>query len=474
MTKKKPSRINKFLSRFAIVSSFIIGLLLIGWTYAHSNLKLDDEISTGFKMGVGAMGLLWFFMAVLLMVIGKFRNEKVILLLSSINFIYLVFETITYLGITTGLVASREMILEGSLGVFNRPCAVYDSTSGYKWQPVPARVTKIVRNEVIFDTRFQANEQGYISERNFNYTKKDSNTKRFIIFGDSFTAAEFLPKPWPERLQYLTDSLNGNLEFYSFAIDGGGLINWYRTFFYEIVSRYEFDGVIFAIWGDNLDRDFFIMHHTDSAVYSQYFTSVPQDLQDLKMNYLPDMWWSADIVPDEEINSKIAKAKTASTLDVHFEKPDLNFLMKTYDAYHNFRYYARKNAFENRYMSNMKNKLASYSMETFIEKYGKEKASKFQAMMEYCRLNNKHVIMCSVPYLPGINYNKKGEFYSHQVELKYLADHYGADYFDGFEIYRELTPEELSHCFLKYDLHWSQQGSDIFAHDLAKYLTRIQ
>src|SRR6185437_7019254 len=87
------------------------------------------------------------------------------------------------------------------LYVSNRPIAVFDRIMGYRRTPGPTRIVEIIQDKLVFDHTFTPNNRGYISARDYTYKKSSPDVTRLIVFGDSFTAAEFNDVPWPDRVQ---------------------------------------------------------------------------------------------------------------------------------------------------------------------------------------------------------------------------------------------------------------------------------
>ena len=444
------------------------GVLLLLWAVVHELAFEHDLINLGFKYAIGLVGSLALLLGIALVRSNALARKGWILSLVTLCFFYLFAEFTSYLLRLTGVTNVRRQTQDGSFGLFNGACAEYDSISGYRWLQKDCRVFKMVNREVVFDQRFSGNNMGYISVKNYTYQKPDERTRRYLVFGDSFTAAEFLQQAFPDRAEALLnariDTSKQKFQLYSFAVDGGGLFNWHRIFKHDILPNYEFDGIILALWGDDIDRNFFIMHHTDSIAYGQYFTQIPRSLPDLEQNYLPKMWHAAEIVSDADLDARLEKLRQSK---LNFAAPDLYFLMQCYDAFGHFRYLRRKKYYEQQHFSERKADLKYFDKAEFIVRHGKERWQKLHFMLDYCRQNDKEIIVAALPYLPSI---RKGELNMAQTEAAFIANYFDGQYFDGFDAYADFSNEELQNCFLKYDIHWNQQGSDIFAELLVKFM----
>src|SRR5690606_19137181 len=93
--------------------------------------------------------------------------------------------------------------------------------------------------------------------------------------GDSFTDGYFLRKNWVDQVNemYRKDSIP--IELYSFSVNGGGIRNWYQIYQNIIRSKFEFDGVIFAVFGNDLMRDFFVLHQDAEHELYKYYIHIP-------------------------------------------------------------------------------------------------------------------------------------------------------------------------------------------------------
>ena len=58
------------------------------------------------------------------------------------------------------------------------------------------------------------------------------------------------------------------MQYLNFAIDGGGVGNWHRVLTGIVAEEgYELDGIVFAVFFDNLRRTFTVMDHRDTDRY---------------------------------------------------------------------------------------------------------------------------------------------------------------------------------------------------------------
>jgi len=116
---------------------------------------------------------------------------------------------------------------DSGYGYFNGPCAEFDPIRGYRWVQGCHRTVKLSEESLVYDNTFCINNAGVYSSLDYQPRVPNGVKKRYIVLGDSFTAAEFLEKPLTERLSEFSGD---EVEYYSFALDGGGILNWHSVF----------------------------------------------------------------------------------------------------------------------------------------------------------------------------------------------------------------------------------------------------
>jgi len=243
-------------------------------------------------------------------------------------------------------------------------------------------------------------------------------------------------------------------------------------FFNDIVPNYDFDGIIIPVFGDDLERDYEIIHHVENHSFSQEFPDLPEDYDDFEKNYLPKMTLTADIFDDDSISSQIGAASTLKDIDAGHVRPGLHFLS-------NLEFYLQKakhDLMRGAMLAIYKRWLfypirqSPMTEERFLRKYGSKRLAMIDAIVNHCKQHDKDIYLASIPEEYGISLARKGKENLVQKDLKFLSEHYGLKYFDGYEVFLDLDETFVrEECFLKYDLHWSQKGSDIFAEAFAKY-----
>ena len=133
----------------------------------------------------------------------------------------------------------------------------FDPIRGFRLSPVACRVARVSNGEVEFVASVRGNAQGFPDQHDWTI-RKPPGVKRFLVFGDSFTAGGRFAVNWPNRVQ----ERHTKLQLLNVSTDGGGLANWWSNLTRLIVpDGYEFDGVIFACFYGDTGRGFTIADH---------------------------------------------------------------------------------------------------------------------------------------------------------------------------------------------------------------------
>lgn len=396
------------------------------------------------------------------------RFPKISLLMAITGFVYLMAElAINISAFSEGEEAAIPAINSG-FGVFNGPCADFDTIRGYRWRPGQHRMTKILNNKVIYDQCFTVNQQGFYSRITYAPKKNLPARKRLIVLGDSFTSGEYLEMPLTDKLNALQSPDTNAIEFLSFSVNGGGLRNWHNLFFKEVVPEYEFDGVILNVFGNDLSRGFFTMHHLPDVGHTGYFDSIPHSLSDYLQNYLPHTQPYAPYLNDSAINNQIA----ALAIQNHSKLfvPDLYLLKALILLPLIIQQQLKISEFNKAHFSNSDKKL---SMEEVTQNLGKSRIKMLEDILNYCTAHGKQLTIVSIPYNQAFAQLKKGKTCNETVELQTIADHYHIIYFDGMESYASYSQQGFDSCFFPNDIHWNQKGSDIFANSFLKFYRNL-
>lgn len=355
---------------------------------------------------------------------------------------------------------------------------VYDKIRGFKFLPGKARTVLINNNEIEFDVNFSINNVGIPSKKDY-FFKKDKNTFRYIVFGDSFTQGYFLEKNWPDFLNKELDSKK--IEFYNFAVDAGGLMNWHNIYFNEIINNYEYDGIIIASFGNNFDRNFWVMHpnYQSNTIKAGYLKNIPKNIEDLETNYsiqsYPGLYKPVSET-DSILNYMESRIFQLQPLHFYFYK----FIRAKINNAKNVLFVKKEiNNFRKKFVKNID--IESYEIQDFKTRYGENKFKLLDQILTHAKENRKEVILANVPdklaIIDGVsdcivdflNNNPTNILVS---EMYFLSKYYDTKYFNGYEIFDNMPIDSLNNYWFAYDGHWNQKGSNLFAKKIQKIILK--
>lgn len=430
-------KLQNFLKLFITLSFIIMGLLLILVGYPSKSFLITGAVILSISF------FFWF----------NFRYKFLNYFFSISIFFYL----ILLLELLYYFVLCYQN--EFTATYFNQPCAKFDTISGYRLYNKNNRVVRIIKNEVVYDNYFTPNNFGYPTKQNFSFKKNDTSLIRFLLFGDSFTAGEYLPNNMPDYLQEILNK-NHNIkkfEIYSFSVDGGGLYNWHNIFFKEVVPNYEFDGIILSIYRGNLQRNYSILHMTQDGGYFNRFDSIPKDSTDFWINYFNKMEKLYEIKSDKKID-EIIKNLDKNKNQFSFKKFDLYFLKKIRDKAVSF-------------IKKLNTNKKINSINHLAIKEDNKKFTMLNEIISYCSEHNNKVYLVSIPARSNLlKKSLRGNVSIDAEEIRYMANHFGISYFNGYDVFKHLSKKEVTNHWLKYDGHWNEKGSNRLAEELAQFL----
>lgn len=354
------------------------------------------------------------------------------------------------------------------LYVSSRPIAHFDPVSGYRRVEGPMRIVRIMRDELIYDSTFTPNNKGYTTVTDFRPAKTDPDVFRLVVFGDSFTAGEYLEVPWPDRVNRALEGRTARpMELYAFAVNGGGAWNWHSIFFNDVVPNYQFDAVLLAVWGDNVDRGFTVLHYDAAGQsYLQRMDHQPASVDAFLRDDLPRMpKHYARVAPDAEIDAMIAAVETP------WRPAAWDFRVPRLVGEQVRRLTKPPIVLPDTAIPSLP---TDPTLEAIAARHDPVKFEKLTAVIAYCRERGIPVILVSVPsHDSALNAaTTKGVTETEpQQELRVLARSTGADYFDGHLPFAAADSGDIDALYwFKYDGHWNQAGSDLFAEAMARYL----
>jgi hypothetical protein len=318
----------------------------------------------------------------------------------------------------------------------------FDPLTGFALSPVPARMATTASNGVIESTgTIRGNNLGFPDERDFVPRPEDPDRLRVAVFGDSFTAGYYTPRPWPA----LAGDAAPHIDFLNFGVDGGGLTNWWSVATRLLAPRdYEFDGVAFAVFGDDLFRLFSINDdgYRDDPSADVYFGRVPMSLID----HLPET--RNDARPYLEPVERYDRVST-----------------ERFDALLRGDWHPRSRRPFRPFFANLALGLVRGREPAEGSPDGRTFAAVHYRMMDEmgAAFAERGIPMLAI-YLPWRDELIGGPVrFGSPEEVREFARRIGADFLDGSEAFAALDREAVADCFLRYDGHFSERGMQQFA-----------
>jgi hypothetical protein len=334
----------------------------------------------------------------------------------------------------------------------------FDPVLGYRLLPVPSRIARITKGKVEYVGTLKGNNQGFPDRDDFAPQRAAGEPgPRFAVFGDSYTAAQFLEVNWPDRVEELTRDMRAPPRLLNFAIDGGGLANWWSVLSGVIEKEgYEIDGVIFAVIPGNLWRGFTVADHENQSqpMFGRVGTwdpsSFPKTLDEARQ-YLHPETQNAWIVTTEEFDRGI-KLEWRPRSD----KPARPyFASKVYQALRRGLARAPKPPSPPR---------AFDSFDPYQERMIEEMECVLHSM-------GIPVWVVHVPSREELLQAKNDA--PPPVDTRLFAHLVGGGkVIDGKKAFEGLSADEIRALWFPYDAHWAQGGSDRFAEFMAEEIKR--
>lgn len=373
------------------------------------------------------------------------RARKLALIVGVILATYVLADlALTQIAHRTGLIPPRceqyhEYVGEG-------PICEFSPVSGYRVNGYPSRWLVVAPDGKVQSWgMFRGNNLGFPDGDDFRPQRTRPGARRFAVFGDSMTASQFIPRNWPTACEEMAKEKGSELELLNFAVDGGGIVNWWGTVTNVLgPEQYDLDGVVFAVCCDDLYRGMYIVHdeyelgrHRFGRVPGMNPRGFPRTVAEAEPFLLPG-WIDLPGLPSAEVDELIAARTTLPA-------PAEYFLLS---------------------------KLLLFASQTrhFYPQGKAEGPVPFDAdllsligdvrrvLVEQLELP---ILVVVVPML-----SREGEATISSgipVDKEVFAKELGARIIDGADAFKGLSPTELDDCYLRHEYHWNQRGSDHFA-----------
>jgi hypothetical protein len=227
----------------------------------------------------------------------------------------------------------------------------------------------------------------------------------------------------------------------NFAVDGAGLANWWSVLTRIVeAEHYQIDGVIFAVWGDDLRRTFTIMDHKD---------------------YGRALFWRVPSWDPRDFPSTRAEA------DLHLRELSFGYIVtkEEFEAAlesRSWRQFPLLPPLGYDYVRRAAKRLVRYRhIKDFGIRHGEDARKQLIADIQ----RSFHSIgvpafVVSVPSLEELL--AKGDRVEVPASTQEFATLLGAECINGGLAFQGLSCAEIRRHWFAYDGHWGQEGSDRF------------
>ena len=311
---------------------------------------------------------------------------------------------------------------------------------GYKLTTSPSRMGRVAKGQIEHLGVLRGNSQGFPDEDDFAAARSDPSVKRIAVFGDSFSSSQFLLQNWPDAVERLAGRSGAPIQLLNFSVDGGGLANWW-SILTKIVQEqnYEIDGLIFAVFRNDLYRSFAI---SDDRGYSRHMFAYVK-------SWNPDDWpknlaqAKAILKPTDGYVVSQEQFPKALSGDWHPEERPLGFY---------FSVLLMNKARELFFGQGDRTKRKGSPL------FNSQQEAMIADIAAFARSNSLPVIVIHVPCRPCLLTKRPVPDSTHQ-----FAQRLNATFIDGSRAFAGLSNHQIRSHWHPYDGHWNQTGSDRFA-----------
>ena len=357
---------------------------------------------------------------------------------------YVLFEAGLYLALCFGLAVPIHPYYNYNAWT-NPHYIVADPVIGMRFQPnQPNDGISVIRGDVqYYYVNTTANSAGFRSDH--EYLPKRQKPYRIVVYGSSFVAMIYQNGTWVDHLHHLLESRE--VEVYNFAFDGAGIANWNEHYFRELVTKYDFDMVVFAMTADDLLGPFLVAETRPEGYFLKTFSEPPRDAEDMDRNYRTDLWRIL----------VMADRKFLAKLNDHFTHH--SFLALPLNLY----------ALKATRIAIFGNEAGTdWSLAKFATPDKAKLRAMFDAMLHDIRTRGKQAVVAALPW----DRNRIFQTPNTDVEqLRTVAENSCGIFVDGNDLFRKsMTEEQIRSYWPRYEVHWFKRGGDRFAELLAPEL----
>ena len=329
----------------------------------------------------------------------------------------------------------------------------YDPVRGCLLAQHPSRIAIVASNGLVeTEGIVKGNNCGFPDRDDFQLERGKTQTRRYAVFGDSMTSAQFLKRNWPDMAEDLASGEAVSLELYNFSVFGAGLDNWRSILLDHVEAEgYELDGLIFAVCCDDLHRGFTFWDdsqvQTDEQgrqwgsygrMLSRNKLVIPANLEQASLFLLPINW---RLLPHDQFEQLLAGNKRLSVerkLKLYLTSRCIGGVARLFGIELNP-----------------------------VPVFPPINPACLPSMDEIGGFLRRHELPCLVVQLPLrhelIKQLKDTETPRIPEQTWQFATRIGATVADGSEAFMGLDAAGIRDCWLPIDGHWNQAGSDRFA-----------
>lgn len=427
-----------------------VGVVAIGATLLAAWIPGSDP-GLGLNKIIALAAGVFFIISSLL--IRGLLESKVLINITIIFFSYLLFDigiSILYFTNTVkppSYYSSSTWVFEDSWKTVH-----FDPTRGYTLTEIPSRWARVTKGTVEYIGVLKGNNQGFPDRDDFSANRESREEKRLAIFGDSFSAGQYLRMNWPDSVEGLAHAKNSSLRLLNFSVDGGGLANWWSILTKMVYAEhYQIDGIVFAVYPGDLRRKFTVSDHRGERGHAR--GRVPS--------------WDPATYP-----------VTVEAARPFFETPYASHIISSdqFDRFLNgswtppLQYDKRARLYFAWQLWNaVQEVMPKVPPEEFVD-FDEDRKKLLRDIRQTISTMGVPVLVVHVPSKLEL---LKGELDPNFVkETRAFADLLGASFIDGKQAFTGQSKDAIKAMWLPYDAHWGQGGSDRFAQFMADVLSK--
>lgn len=355
---------------------------------------------------------------------------------------YVVTETCFSLLWTASLIEPRSYWIQQDIG---QPATVqFDAIRGYRLLDRPTPWACMATDGTV-QTRGQlvGNSLGFPDRDDFGPQRSDAEQIRIAVFGDSFTAGQYLEKNWPDAAEDIAEP-GKKIRFLNFAVDGAGLANWWSVLTRLVEAEdFELDGVVFAVFGNDLWRPFFVCDDSVAAEFDGFRHRLygyagwnPDDFPKTAEEIYP---WMSPFYDEYILSADEFSGALEGRWRPPRQSPQPYLLEKLRLSWRQWR----------------------TPISDSPPPYQPGQLAMMNDIRRYLQANGLPAFVVFIPAREAVLQGKHHPYaaqdsanFAHQISSEFL---------NATSAFESLDDQQRRDCWLPYDAHWSQAGSDRFA-----------